>query len=178
MGFGNLSKYSYYSGSSSWRLWLHPSRAKRVSAGWRLHRLGGPKSQGQEQQNSLTVRYLDGYVWEFLSHFVVTWRWIGLGIKKVYVNACASFLHRWTGKTIIDSLRKQLTWMCSNWSIEKTDLWPKAWHIAQCLSAFVQPPPQIVVLWWIHFRQCWFSSASGLPVCDEEYVCWFIKECW
>ena len=81
-------------------------------------------------------------------------------------------------KNIIDSLRKRLTWMCLNWLIEKTDFWPKAWHIAQCLSSFFEPPPRIAPLWWIHFLQCWFPSANGLPACDDEYACWFIKECW
>ena len=70
LGFENLSRSSYYSGSSSWRLWLHPSRAKRVSAGWRLHRLGGPKSpevSGSRATKFLTVGYLDGFVWELFS---------------------------------------------------------------------------------------------------------------
>ena len=59
------------------------------------------KSQGQEQQTSMTVRYLDGFVWEFLSHYVVTSSWICLGIPKVYVNACACFLHLWTEKKLL-----------------------------------------------------------------------------
>ena len=34
LGFENLSKYSYYSGSSSWRLWLVTSIQGKKSLSW------------------------------------------------------------------------------------------------------------------------------------------------